>query len=172
MRIIDDSYLYHGNDTLRDDSHISSPTGWIARSPRDNIIYEVDELYSLSRVDPITLFEITDHTDNFFYPKIKVTPVATEGFLGGEKCAHPRKNLVPDIPQKKFQTCGLEIQKSQKIKLFEDFISKNAIRLNLSFNLYKYFVKMFWRDFFGGAFFLKTYIRVATGDTFLGGTKE
>ena len=94
------------NDTLRDDSHISSPTGWIARSPRDNIIYEVDELYSLSRVDPITLFEITDHTDNFFYPKIKVTPVATEGFLGGEKCAHPRKNLVPDIPQKKFQTQG------------------------------------------------------------------
>lgn len=150
MRIID---IYHGNDTLCDDSHIPSPTGWIARSPRDNTIYEVDVVYSLSKNNLITPSKLDDQIDNFFYPKIKVTPVATGGSPGGGKCVPPRKNFMLDLPQKKFQTYGLETQKSQKIKLFEDFISKNAIRLNLSFNLYKYFVNEFWRDLFGGVIF-------------------
>lgn len=145
MRIIN---LYHGNDTLYDDSHILSPTGWIARSPRDTTIYEVDELYSFPRNSFATPVVTEGKTDNFFYAKIKVTPDATEVLPEKILTPHFCKKVGCHMPQKKFSLCARETQKSQKIKLFEDFISKNVIRLNLSFYLYKYFVNR-GRECFG-----------------------
>ena len=40
------------------------------------------------------------------------------------------------MPQKKYQTHSLKFEKSQKIILFEDFISKNVLRTNLYCEVY------------------------------------
>lgn len=81
-----------------------------------------------------------------------------EFFLRGQKVhaacikSHAEKNLIPltsknigsQMPQKKYLTQSLRIEKSQKIKLFVDFISKNVIRMSLYCKVYISFGK---RDF-------------------------
>lgn len=176
MRIIN---LYHGNDTLYDDSHILSPTGWIARSPRDTTIYEVDELYSFPRNSFATPVVTEGKTDNFFYAKIKVTPDATGALPEKILTPHFCKKVGCHMPQKKFSLCARETQKSQKIKLFEDFISKNVIRLSLLLYVYKYFVKFFGEGFERGVSFRRIEVSRWRPESlflvsliFLGGTKE
>lgn len=135
MRIID----IDGTDTICDDSHFLSPLGRIARSPRDNIYYEVDEQYSLSIV--------SSQTEKFFYTLSEVTPNATDILL--KKIQTPPLSKTPPrmMPQKKFSTCCLETQKSVKTKPIADFICKNVIRLNLFFYIYKYFLKFIGEGF-------------------------
>lgn len=144
MRIIN---LYHGNDTYCDDSHILSPSGWIARSPRDNTIYEVDEQYSL----PIA----RSQNEKFFYTLLGVTPNATRIFLKKILTPPLSQNFRSQVPQKKFSTCGLETQKSVKTKPIADFICKNVIRLNLLLYIYKCFLKYFGEGFERGLPFRK-----------------
>ena len=75
-------------------------------------------------------------TLHFFYARQKVH--AARNKSQSEKKLTPllRKNFRSSMPQKIFSTYSLEFQKSQKIKLFVDFISKNVIRLSLYCSIY------------------------------------
>ena len=73
---------------------------------------------------------------HFFYRSRKV-PSAVSGIFQNEKKVTPcPQNFRSHMPQKKYQTHSLKFEKSQKIILFEDFISKNVLRTNLYCEVY------------------------------------
>ena len=77
----------------------------------------------------------------FFYRSRKVHAACNKQQPKKKLYAPVGKNFRSHIPQKKFLTHSLGFQKSQKIKLFADFISKNVIRLNLYCKVYICFGK-------------------------------
>ena len=80
----------------------------------------------------------------FFYRSQKVHAARNKSQSEKKLYAPAGKIFRSHIPQKKFLTHCLGFQKSQKIKLFVDFISKNVIRLSLYCKVYISFGK---RDF-------------------------
>ena len=87
---------------------------------------------------------MTCQTMNFFYGRQKVHAARNKSQSEKKLYAPVGKIFRSHIPQKKFLTHCLGFQKSQKIKLFVDFISKNVIRLSLYCKVYISFGK---RDF-------------------------
>ena len=84
---------------------------------------------------------MTYQTFEFFLRRQKVHAACIKSHAEKNLTPLTSKNMGSQMPQKKYLTQSLGIEKSQKIKLFVDFISKNVIRLNLYCKVYICFGK-------------------------------